>query len=218
MKKNTYSLILSENVVTEIDRLAHAMNTNRSGLINRILAEYVSYETPEIRTQRIFEKLSTALSAEDAFQILPQPSMSAFQIRTALAYKYNPTVRYHVEMYRKADQSIGELRVSLRTQNTSLILYITEFFKLWSKIEHSYSPQTESAFSGGKFIKEIRINLSDEAPCPEPERYADMIFAYINALDTAMKSFFRHADRPAEATVLVEQIYGDYISNTRIPM
>ena len=47
MKKSLYSIILSDEVVNEIDRLAYKANTNRSNMINQILAEYVSYTTPE---------------------------------------------------------------------------------------------------------------------------------------------------------------------------
>lgn len=47
MKKNMYSLMLAEKVVQAIDRLASEKGTNRSNLINQILAEYVSLTTPE---------------------------------------------------------------------------------------------------------------------------------------------------------------------------
>lgn len=39
MKKTLYSLMLSEEVMREIDALAHKMGTNRSNLVNMILAE-----------------------------------------------------------------------------------------------------------------------------------------------------------------------------------
>ena len=47
MKKSMYSLMLSEQVVEAIDRLALEQNTNRSRLINEILADYLSFVTPE---------------------------------------------------------------------------------------------------------------------------------------------------------------------------
>ena len=39
MKKNLYSLTLSDDVVREVDALAHRMGTNRSALVNQILAD-----------------------------------------------------------------------------------------------------------------------------------------------------------------------------------
>ena len=36
MKKSMYSLMLSEDVVNEIDKIAREQNTNRSNMINQI--------------------------------------------------------------------------------------------------------------------------------------------------------------------------------------
>ena len=45
MKKNVYSVVLSEEVVAAVDRVANAVGTNRSDMINRILSEYFYFET-----------------------------------------------------------------------------------------------------------------------------------------------------------------------------
>ena len=47
MKKNMYSLMLSEGVVRAVDALAAKQGTNRSNLVNQILAEHLSLVTPE---------------------------------------------------------------------------------------------------------------------------------------------------------------------------
>ena len=57
MKKTLYSLMLSEDVVHEVDLLAHKLGTNRSNLINQILAEYVDMVTPERRINDIFSAI-----------------------------------------------------------------------------------------------------------------------------------------------------------------
>ena len=57
MKKTLYSLMLNEEVVREIDRMAHRMGTNRSALINQILADYTSVMTPERRIESIFHEI-----------------------------------------------------------------------------------------------------------------------------------------------------------------
>ena len=62
MKKNLYSLTLSDEVVREVDALAHRMGTNRSALVNRILAEYVSVPTPERRWNDIFEAIEELMT------------------------------------------------------------------------------------------------------------------------------------------------------------
>ena len=43
MNKSVYSLVLMDNVVSEVDKMAYEMGTSRSNLINQILAEYVRY-------------------------------------------------------------------------------------------------------------------------------------------------------------------------------
>ena len=44
--KNVYSIVLSSDIVEKIDLLAYENGTNRSNMINQILAEYVPYTTP----------------------------------------------------------------------------------------------------------------------------------------------------------------------------
>ena len=208
MKKNLYSLVLSENVVAAVDRMAYALHTNRSNLINQILADYVAYETPEKRMQQIFQSMEN-LMAGGAFQVL-QPSASVFQLRSPLAYKYNPTVRYSVEIYREGGPVFGELRVGLRTQNQMLGLYLMQFFKLWSRIEQHYCPGSQSGTEESRFIK--KLILQGEAP--DAERLARAIAAYVRALDAAMQAFFYQIDRPTAAAAEVEQIYRSYYENT----
>jgi metal-responsive CopG/Arc/MetJ family transcriptional regulator len=62
MKKTLYSLMLDEEVVREVDALAHRLGTNRSNLINQILAEYVNYTTPERRINDIFTAMERLIS------------------------------------------------------------------------------------------------------------------------------------------------------------
>ena len=40
MNKSVYSLVLADEVVEAIDRMAYSMNTSRSNLINQILADH----------------------------------------------------------------------------------------------------------------------------------------------------------------------------------
>ena len=60
MKKTLYSLMLSDDVVREIDNLAHRMGTSRSNLVNMILAERVQLRTPEQQISDVFDGIETA--------------------------------------------------------------------------------------------------------------------------------------------------------------
>ena len=57
MKKTVYSLVLSEDVVREIDKLATRRGTNRSNMVNQILAEYTSLITPEKRMSHLLSEV-----------------------------------------------------------------------------------------------------------------------------------------------------------------
>ena len=77
MKKTLYSLMLNEEVVREVDALAHRMGTNRSNLINQILAEYVNYTTPERRINDVLSAIED-LSAGRFGQTQKRTSKCAF--------------------------------------------------------------------------------------------------------------------------------------------
>ena len=201
MKKNVYSLVLSENVIAAVDRLAYERHTNRSNLINQILAEYVSYETPEMRMQNVFDRMQALLGS--AFQPLENASPTMLTLRSALSYKYNPTVRYQVELYRMPQVAIGELKVSMRTQSATLSLLVMQFFKLWIKIEKAHHPDSVATVTDGRFIKRFVTETKDS------EIVADGISAYVDAFDHALKTFFCYSDRPEIAEANVEKTYAD---------
>ena len=116
MKKSVYSLVLMDDVVDAIDKLAYSMNTSRSNLINQILAEKVSYITPEKRIQDIFTRVCKIID-NDMNQISNAViSNSTLSLKSPVRYKYRPTVRYSVELYRNPKNAIGKLKVSMRTK------------------------------------------------------------------------------------------------------
>ena len=91
--------MLSKNLIEEIDSLAYKQNTNRSNLINHILAEYLSMSTPEMHIQEIFEYLSNLLKMHSNLLIQNSNSASIICIKSSLAYKYKPSVKYSIEIY-----------------------------------------------------------------------------------------------------------------------
>ncbi len=214
MNKSVYSLVLMDDVVEQIDRVAYEMNTSRSNMINQILAEYVSYMTPEKRMREIFSAVEQQLACGSTFQVLLQPSDTMFSLRSALAYKYNPTVRYSVELYRNAKPLLGELRVSLRSQNSTLLLYLLQFFKLWVRVEESFLGRTESTVEDGRFIR--KLVLRSEGAEPDNETVGEAIAAYIDLFDRALKAFFANLSDPQRAVVQVQRLYVDYLHGQRI--
>ena len=208
MNKSVYSLVLTDDVVAEIDRIAYENGTSRSNTVNQILADYVSYDTPEKRIREVFSEVENLLTGSSRFQVMMQPSDSMFSLRSALAYKYNPTVRYSVELNRNLQPAIGELRVSVRSQSSALRLYMLQFFKLWSRIEQNLVGHVECAMADDRYIR--RLAVAEDRKL-DNEALGQAIAEYIRLFDTALKLFFNHLDQPETAIARVESLYGDYL-------
>ena len=162
MKKTLYSLMLNDEVVREVDALAHRMGTNRSNLINQILAEYVNYTTPERRINDVLSTIQQLMSPSRDFVPFFAPNTYSMSLKSSLEYKYRPTVKYEVELYRAGGDSIGELTVIFRTQSTALIQAMTSFFRLWKRIEDAHlAPRLNAPVSyalyDGKFVRSISM-------------------------------------------------------------
>lgn len=213
MNKSVYSLVLLDDVVEQIDRVAYEMNTSRSNMINQILAEYVSYTTPEKRMREIFSAVEQQLTGSNTFQVLLQPSESMFSFRSALAYKYNPTIRYSVELYRNRKPLLGELRVSLRSQNSTLLLYLLQFFKLWVRVEEAYLGRTESTVEDGRFLR--TLVLRGGTGDADNEAVGEAIAAYIDLFDRSLKTYFANLDDPQRAVMLIRRLYAEYLGGRR---
>ena len=204
MKKSVYSLVLSDDVVAAVDRAAYQNGLSRSAMINRILAEAVSYTTPEQRMNEIFSQVERLLTGE-VFQSLTQPSDSMMSLRSALAYKYNPNVRYSVELF-PGSPTRGELRVSLRSQNSALILYLGQFFRLWARIEQAYVGGADCAIGDGKYARRIQLpqGLGDR-------EQGAVLAGYIGAMERGLRAFFNDLEHPQAAAAAVERAYQDYL-------
>ena len=84
MKKSVYSLVLADEVISEIDKLAYSMNTSRSNLINQILAERVRLSTPEMRMRDIFSQIENLIG--DRFVMMNQTSDALLNTNIVLLY------------------------------------------------------------------------------------------------------------------------------------
>lgn len=204
MKKSVYSLVLSDDVIAAVDRAAYQNGLSRSAMINRLLAQAVSYTTPEQRMSEIFSQVERLLNGE-VFQSLSQPSDSMMSLRSALAYKYNPNVRYSVELYPDRPGE-GELRVSLRSQSSALILYLGQFFRLWAKIEQAYVGGADCVIQDGKYARRLKLpaRLSDR-------EQGAVLAGYIRAMEQGLRAFFHSLDDPRQAAAAVEQAYQNYL-------
>jgi hypothetical protein len=191
MKKTLYSLMLSDDVVHEVDLLAHRLGTNRSNLINQILAEYVNLTTPERRINDIFTTIEQLLTPSRDLVPFFSPNTFTMSLKSSLEYKYRPTVKYEVELYRGGGDAIGELSVIFRTQSAGLIAAMTEFFRLWKYVEDKdLAPLLKGepvnyALYDGKFVRSISAPSRD---CSS-EELAEVLSDYIKLFDELMKGY-----------------------------
>ena len=207
MNKSVYSLVLSDEIVQEIDRMAYEAGSSRSAMINQVLADYVRYTTPEKRMREVFSAIEHMLMG-GVFEPQLQPSESMFSLRSALDYKYNPSVRYSVELYKNARPLLGELRVSVRSQNSALVLAMLQFFKLWTRIETAYVGRVECAMEDGRYLRKLRLSEENKF---DNEQIGEGIASYIRLLDSALKTYFEHMNEPTAAVTGVERLYVNYI-------
>ena len=205
MKKSIYSLVLMDDVIRAVDEQAYRLGTSRSNLINQILAEHLSCVTPEMRMREVFDALENLVGS--AMQIQQQRSASLLSMRTALEYKYRPTINYKVELERVPTENMGTLRVHIRTQSSPLIELFDRFFVYRIRFEHAQFKlrgleYPESKLTSGCFVRGLsnRGGLTDEqAGCAIGE--------YISELDLAVKAFFASPEHFGETAPELEERY-----------
>ncbi len=187
MKKTVYSLVLSEDVVEAVDRMAYSRGTSRSNLINQILAEAVGYVTPERRMAEILQTLSAQMTG--LYQLQEQATDGILVIRSPLRYRYKPTIRYRVELYRQPEHALGVLYASFRTQSKPLIEDATAFFRTWATLEqqHGACDPNDYQIADGCWTRRFRITAGSSTASQE---IGAAIGRYIKRVDAALKDYF----------------------------
>ncbi len=192
MEKSLYSLMLLDDVVAELDKIALRRGTNRSNLVNQILAEYVSYTTPEKRIDNIFRSAEQLLADAEGLIPMLRSRQLAMSLKSSLEYKYRPTIKYVVQLYRRPEQSQGELIVNYRTQSAELQRAMEEFFLRWQQIEQRVlaGRYEEGAIayrlSDGRFVRSLAVPLGRRCTS---EQLGAAISTYLKAFDALLKAW-----------------------------
>lgn len=197
MNKSMYSLILSDEVVEAVDRMAKLSGLTRSGLVNKVLAEYVSYVTPEQRMRNTIEQIEKDIKsrAREEFKLMFAPNDSAITAMSVLKYKYNPSIKYNVLLSRDDCESCGELRVTLRTQNASLIEDFGNFCRAWCSIEEAVLADVPAyEVIDGAYRRQLKVSK----PC-STEKLAKGISAYIQVMNSCLRLFISERENVSEA-------------------
>ena len=211
MGKSVYSLVLSDEVIAAVDRAAHRAGMSRSAYINSVLADAVSYVTPEKRVNDIFGAIEQLMNG-DIFRIMPRPSETALALRSALHYKYNPVMRYSIEFSKNDTKLRAKVSAYLRTQSAALNACYSEFLSLWVLLDGGYSGSSyKGSIDGGKFTRLFDITVSSEL---SDNDIAEALSNYVSVFDELIKLWFSYADDPATAEKAVEKRYSELTAPT----
>lgn len=212
MRKSMYSLMLSEQVVEAIDRLALEQNTNRSRLINEILADYLSLVTPEKHIADVFRSIESFF---DRTELIAAHAMNdnTLSLKSSLVYRYRPTIRYEVELFRTPERNIGQLKVNFRTQSPDLIVGLTEFFRLWARLENTYVLKLFPENALNYTLDETRFTRSLSVPVNaryDADDCANAISSYIKVFDAMLK---KHLSGAYSDLTAMENDYLAYLNS-----
>lgn len=204
-----------DDVVEAIDRLAYERNTNRSNLINQILAENVNFVTPEMRMRDIFAQLENILS-ESCYQILDRSSDSMFALRSPIRYKYRPMVKYTIELFREPKDIVGRLKVSFRTSSKNFTDAVENFFTRWMHMENEYLSEVHPEgvpgnLENAKYVRGF-LKLSSKNELTEND-IAAAIGEYIKVLDKCIKFNFENLENEELIEKFIHTSYGNYLKS-----
>ena len=191
VSRSLYSLILNDDVIARIDRLAVRENSNRSATVNRILAEYCSMLTPEKRIESVFDAVERLFGGDAELAVFVTPNQPAMFWKTSLAYRYRPTVRYDLRLYPHPEGGrIGELAVTFRTQSAELLERIGLYFRIWAAAERAARAANPPvyALAPGRMTRAVELDPA----CGDkiaPEVLAAEISDYVRLLDADLKAF-----------------------------
>ena len=209
MGKSVYSLVLNDEVVDIVDKMARLNGMSRSNMIEKILADAVRYETPEIRANSIFDEIERLISRSNSMRYLAQPSQYMASIMSALDYRYNPAIKYSVELFPSSDH-LGQLKVTLRTQNSILINLISDFYSYYTYLEKKYyNPNARYLYDGVKFTRLFdfpKVNITTK-------ELAEKLTLYVKDFDELLNVYFNNLTNESQLLYIVEKKFKELKQN-----
>ncbi len=198
MSKSVYSLLINDEVIELIDNLASVNGYSRSGMIEKILANAVGYETPEIRANNVFDEIERLLSRSNSMRYLQQPSSYMASIMSALSYRYNPQIKYSVELFPKSSH-LGQLKVILRTQNPTLIEHMSDFYRLFAFLEKKYYNENAMHIVDGARLTRLFTFPKEVVTTKE---LAEHLTVYVKDFDELLSLYFSNLTNPLAFSII----------------
>ena len=209
MSKSLYSLILNDEVVSMVDKMARVNGVSRSSMIEKILANAVSYETPEIRANNIFDEIERLFSKSATMRYLESQSQYIGTIVGALDYRYNPAIKYNIELFPNSDK-LGQLKVTLRTQNGMLLDLMSDFYKFYIYLEKTYYNKSATyLFEQNKFIRLFDFPNT----VVTTKQLAQLLTVYVKDFDELLNVYFNNLTNDTSVFKKVERRFIELKNN-----
>ena len=214
MKKTVYSLMLFEEIVEKIDQMAYEKDTNRSQLINDILAEKIGMVTPEQKIQKILEMLDENFN--ETLSVSQINKNSSIQFGKSLKYKYRPKIRYSYEFISNQEGKYAVLKISSRTKSERLNEHFDSFFDLIMDIEkrESQYQDHEEYQTNHKFIRTFK---KEGELSRDVKMVSDHLTCYLKMMDEAMNAYFSSIDtgKINDISSTLEDIYHQFYEDKK---
>ncbi|GKX31063.1 hypothetical protein SH1V18_35430 [Vallitalea longa] len=221
MKKSIYSIVLFDEIVEAIDRLSYIKNTNRSQLINDMLAEKLGLLTPQQKVTNIINRIS-ALVETDSIQVKSKNDYGSLQFGTFIKYKYRPSIRYSFEFYvGNNEERYAVLKINSRSKSEELNEHLERFFKGICYIDKKRFPQiyqreiinktytnSNNRFSR-EFLRGIPLEKMDD------EAIAEYLSCYLLMIDDSMNYYFNNYDME-NVFSQIDRIYYHHLKNLNL--
>lgn len=192
MSKSLYSLILNDEVVEKVDKMARINGMSRSNMIEKILANAVGYETPQMRAGSIFDEIEKLLNASGSMRYSANQSQYMASIISALDYRYNPAIKYSVELFPNS-KHLGSIKVTLRTQNAILLELLSDFFNIYAYLEKAhYNASAIHIFEQNRFTRLFDFPKT----AITTKELAEKLTLYVRHFDELLNLYFNNLNSP----------------------
>ncbi|HIR34531.1 MAG TPA: hypothetical protein IAC91_00335 [Candidatus Faecimorpha stercoravium] len=208
MNKSMYSLILTDEVIARIDRLAYEKGMNRSQLIDHLLAKEVGMHTREHQTRTIISYTVSQINTQES-SLHGHMDRGSMEVATYVKYKYNPTIKYGFDIIEENNAPLGLLKIQSRSTAAALRNNLDTFFCLLSVIDDHHHQlfriPTKKQTDAGRYQRTIVLPRLFENT-DDAQTVADRLSASILLVDDTMQSYFNSLRSPS-LNRIVEDTY-----------
>ena len=204
MSKSVYSVILSDDLVAELDKVAYKNGVSRSTMIDKILSGYLTVETPTTKMENIFSRMERLMGEWSGFRFINQPHVAMASVQSSLSYRYNPTVKYAVELY-NGGEDLGEIKISLRTQSEALISLMEDFYKFYIYLEEKYLGKREYYYENYRFTRVLK------KPSLSASETGEGIAYFVRSVNYLLNGYFSGLDDVTKTKDILERKYATEI-------